>query len=191
MSTAPRARVTVEDYLAQERAASEKHILWDGEVFAAEAMAGGTFEHNTVCANVVGLLHAQLRGSRCRVVTSDQRVWVPGKQGFVYPDATVACGPLASLDGKPDVLTNPTVVVEVLSEATERFDRGDKFAGYRSIASLRHYVMVASRERLVEHYARGDDGAWILREHRAGDAVQLHGPELVLRVDELYENAGA
>ena len=84
-----RPRVTIAEYLAREAAASTKHILWDGEVFSVEAMSGGTLDHNTICANVIATLHTALRGTRCRVVTSDQKLWVPHKEGFVYPDATV------------------------------------------------------------------------------------------------------
>jgi len=188
-SAAPRPRVSIEAYLAMEAAATEKHILWDGEVFSVEAMAAGTIVHNTICANVIAALNASLRGSRCRVVTSDQKVWVPRKEGFVYPDATMLCGRAQAYAGTTDVLTNAALIVEVLSEGTEVFDRGDKFEGYRSIASLRHYVMVSSRHILAEHFARTGDDGWLLRTYGPGDELRVQGPDVVLAVDELYRMA--
>jgi Uma2 family endonuclease len=184
MSTAAaqRPRVAIDDYLAREATAERKHILWDGEVFSFEDMSGGSPAHNTVCANVI----VALRGARCRVMTSDQKVWVPRKEGFVYPDATVVCGPLALYPGSSDVVTNPTLLVEVLSEGTERFDRGEKFEGYRAIPSLRHYLMVSSRHVLVEHYVRADEHAWTLRGNGPRETLRLQGPDVTLAVDELY-----
>jgi Uma2 family endonuclease len=184
-----RPRVTIAEYLAREAEAETKHILWDGEVFSVEAMSGGTLDHNTICANVIAALGSGLRGTRDRVVTSDQKLWVPHKEGFVYPDATVLCGGIERYPGTTDVVTNPTVIVEVLSDGTEKFDRGDKFAGYRSIPSLRHYLMVSSRHVAVEHYVRAEGDTWLLHPYRAGDEVRLRGPDLSLAVDELYRMA--
>jgi Uma2 family endonuclease len=150
---------------------------------------GGTFDHNTISANVIIALGLALRGTRCRVVTSDQKVWVPRKEGFVYPDAAVVCGRAEAYAGTTEVLTNPSLIVEVLSEATEKFDRGEKFEGYRSIATLRHYVMASSRHRLVEHFERADDGSWVLREYGPGATVPMRGPDASLAVDELYRMA--
>lgn len=188
-SSLRRARVSVEEYLAAEATASEKHILWDGEVFPATDMSGGSFDHNTICANTIIALGNALRGTRCRVVTSDQKVWVPRKAGFVYPDVTALCGRAEPYPGAPDVLTNPLLIIEVLSEGTERFDRGEKFEGYRSIPSLRHYLMLSSRHPLVEHYARDNDDAWLLRTYGASETVNLHTPDLALLVEDLYRLA--
>ena len=92
----------------------------------------------------------------------------------------------AMTEGTTTVLTNPTLVVEVLSEGTELFDRGEKFEGYRSIPSLRHFLMVATTHPLVEHYTRGDGDAWILRTYGPGETVRLHDPDIALSVDALY-----
>lgn len=181
-----RRKMTIEEFLAMEEAAEEKHILWDGEVFSVAAMAGGTFDHGTVSANVIAGLHGALRGSGCRVMTSDVKVWVPSKESFVYPDATVLCGRPEAYQGRKTVLVNPSLIVEVLSEGTEKFDRGEKFEGYRSIASVRHYVMVSTTHKLVEHYERADGGAWLLRTYGAGETAVVRGPDVTLVVDELY-----
>jgi Uma2 family endonuclease len=183
------ASMTIDAYLTMEAAATERHILWNGEVFSVEAMAGGTPDHNTICGNVVGSLYGALMHSKCRVMTSDQKVWVPRKSAFVYPDATVVCGALALYPGTTDVVTNPVLLVEVLSESTEKFDRGEKWEGYRAIASLRHYIMVSSQHRLVEHYARADGEAWLLRAYTEGADVRVTGPDLTLSVAALYRMA--
>lgn len=185
-STALRKGVSVEEYLAMEDASDEKHILWDGEVYAVVAMAGGTIDHATLCANVIVEIGVALRGTPCRVATSDLRVWVPRKEGIVYPDATVYCGRVERRPGAITVLANPVLVVEVLSEGTELFDRGEKFEGYRSIPSLRHYVMVSTTHPLVEHYARGEDGAWVLRAYGPGETARIVDPDIALAVDALY-----
>ena len=191
MTSAPalRKKVSIEEYLAMEAASDEKHILWDGEVFSVVAMAGGTPDHSTICANVIIALGVALQRSRYRVMTSDQKVWVPARKGFVYPDATVVCGRLELYPDTIDVITNPVLVVEVLSEGTERFDRGEKFEGYRGVASLRHYQMVSSARRSVEHYTRGENGAWILREYGEGAALRVSEPDLAIEVDALYRMA--
>jgi Uma2 family endonuclease len=182
-------RVSIEAYLAMEAAATEKHILWDGEVFSVEATSGGTPDHSTICANVIVELGTALRASRCRVMTSDQKVWVPRKKGFVYPDVTVLCGRPVLYPNTVDVVTNPVLLVEVLSEGTERFDRGEKFEGYRSIASLRHYIMVSSRYALVEHYTRAEGDTWVLRASGESAEVRIEAPDATLSVDALYRMA--
>jgi len=189
MTSAPGALVSIASYLAMEAAATEKHILWDGEVFAVTAMAGGTIQHGTVCANVVTAFGVALLATPCRVMTSDVKIWVPRKEGFVYPDASVICGRPERYPGTTDTVTNPLLLVEVLSEGTERFDRGEKFDGYRSIASLRHYIMVSTEGRRVEHYARGEGSSWILRAYGPGEVVPIATPDVTLSVDALYRMA--
>ncbi len=188
-SAALRSKVSIEEYLAFEAAATERHILWEGEVFSVEAMAGGTLGHGILCANAIIELGAALRETPCRVMTSDVKVWVPRKSGFVYPDASVACGQAALYPGTIDVLTNPVLIVEVLSAGTEAFDRGEKFEGYRTIPSLRHYLMVSSTQRLVEHYERGEGDMWMLRAYGPDGTVRVRGPDAELAVDALYRLA--
>jgi Uma2 family endonuclease len=188
-STAVRRGVTVEEYVAFERDASEKHILWDGEIFAVWAMAGATPTHNTIATNALGVMFNALRRGPCRAFNSDQKVWIPRKSGIVYPDVTVVCGRLSLRDGTADVVTNPALVIEVLSPGTESFDRAEKFAGYRSVETLRHYVMVSSKEVLVEQYLRVDDGTWTLRVLGRGDTLAFVQPDLTIAVDDLYERA--
>ncbi len=119
-----------------------KHEYAEGDVFA---MSGGTLEHSLVAANFVRELGNGLAGRDCRVLTSDMRVGIEAGRRYVYPDASVVCGPPVFEDDQRDTLVNPTIVVEVLSDSTEAYDRGDKFAQYRRVAALREYVLASQK----------------------------------------------
>jgi Uma2 family endonuclease len=180
---AERSGLTEAEYLEIERASETKHEFHRGEMFA---MAGAKRAHNLIAGNAVTALNAALRRTRCEVYPAHMRVKSEGTGLYTYPDAVVACGDIRFADARDDTLLNPTVVVEVLSETTESYDRGKKFDHYRAIASLKDYVLVSQDEPLVEHYARQDDGSWRLVVHRAGGRVALTGAECTLAVDELY-----
>jgi Uma2 family endonuclease len=175
--------LTEAQYLADERAASSKHELWDGVVFA---MAGASLVHNQIVVNVGRALANVTDDTPCIVLSSDMKVHVPLRKGYVYPDVSVVCGRPSFVDDHTDVITNPMVIVEVLSDSTERFDRGEKFAGYRSLPSLVDYLLVAQDQARVEHYTRGPDGTWVLRELVAGMRLQLTGLPRELAVDDIY-----
>ena len=164
-----------------ERAAQTKHELWNGEVFA---MAGASFVHNQIVGNLARVLGNLVLDGPCVVLPSDLKVHIPASGGYVYPDLSVVCDAPVYLDDIRDVLTNPRVIVEVLSESTERFDRGEKFVGYRSLSSLADYLLVAQTQARVEHYTRGGDGTWVLRTLGPGARVQLVAGEIA--VDDIY-----
>jgi Uma2 family endonuclease len=177
------ARLSEADYLAIERSSSAKHEYWDGEVFA---MAGASVVHNQIVMNVGRALLNLADDGPCIVLSSDTKVRVPLRKGYVYPDVSVVCGEPQCLDDHTDVLTNPQVIVEVLSESTERFDRGEKFAGYRSLPSLVDYLLVAQDQARVEHYTRGADGTWVLRELGPGMRLRLTGLSGEIAIDDIY-----
>lgn len=183
MTAAERLRTTYEEYLALERATQTRHEYVDG---CAYAMAGGEPEHARLALAMGAELRQRLRGGACRVYSSDLKVVVTASGNAYYPDGTVVCGPLERDPKDPVAVTNPTVLIEVLSPGTERFDRGDKFADYRLLPSLRHYLMVSSQRRLIEHYRRNDDDTWTLTLCTAGGALNL--PELggAIPVDDVY-----
>jgi Uma2 family endonuclease len=185
MSSLPFAkkRWTPEEYLAWERLQPTKHEFFGGEVFD---MAGATFEHNQIVANVIAELRGALRQKPGRVCASDLRVKIPATGLYTYPDASVVCGRPVFEDDTLDTLLNPLVVVEVLSGSTEDYDRGTKFTNYRTIASLRDYVLISTDKVLVEYHTRRDDGSWVLREHRAGERFTIESLGCELAVDELY-----
>jgi Uma2 family endonuclease len=172
--------VTYAEYLAQEESSDEKLEYYDGRVYL---MTGGTPEHAAISANVVAILHRQL--TKCRVYSADLRVRVRATGLATHPDVTVVCGK-AELDPEDaNAITNPSVVVEVLSPSTERYDRNEKFAHYRQIPSLSAYVLISPLERRVEVYARADDGTWILREVTTG-AARLEAIGADLPIDDVY-----
>ncbi len=183
MTATPKARVSADEYLAMERDAAEKHILWDGDVYA---MVGALPDHNVLVANAIGELHRLTRRGPGRVYASALKVYVPLREGFVYPDASVVCGELEYYRRTRDVITNPTLLLEVLSPSTESLDRGEKASGYRALASLRHHVLVSQTERRVEVYTRQADDAWLLREYRGSDEAALDALDGALRLDEVY-----
>jgi Uma2 family endonuclease len=184
MTAAPASRgLTPEAYLALERAAEVKHEYWHGELFA---MAGASRRHNVLVANLVRVLGNALLERPYEVYPSDMRVAGASREVFTYPDVTVVCGEPTFADGAHDTLLDPLVIVEVLSDSTEAYDRGKKFEHYRRIASLRHYVLVAQDQPLVELYTRQGDGTWMLSEHRQGDGVALSAAGCELRVSEIY-----
>ncbi len=174
---------TPDEYLDWERLQPEKHEFFGGEVFD---MAGATFVHNQIVANVLGELRAALREKPCHVSASDLRIKVPATGLYTYPDASVVCGRPVFEDDKLDTLLNPLVLVEVLSPSTEDYDRGTKFTNYRTIPSFRDYVLVSADKVLVEYATRTDDGAWLLRDFKAGERIAIASIGIDLVVDELY-----
>lgn len=183
VDAAEKRRMTADEYLAFERASDEKHEFADGEIFA---MSGGTYEHSIIAQAFGATLRTALLGRKCSVPNSDMKIHIPGTDKFVYPDAAVVCGRPQFKDDKRDVLLNPRVIVEVLSPSTEAYDRGDKFANYRTIPSLKHYIMAAQDKPYVEVYTREDDGSWNLREYGPGKVFSLSALECSLEVDQVY-----
>ena len=153
--------LTEAEYLAIERRAEFKSEFFDGEMFA---MAGGTPNHSLIASNLNFALRTQLKGCPCRVYTSDLRVKVQSSGLYTYPDVSVVCGHEQLEDEQDDVLLNPTVIIEILSDSREAYDRGRKFELYRGLASLREYVLVSQHKPLIEQYVRQDSGAWLLHE---------------------------
>ena len=181
-------RCTPQEYLARERDARERHEYYHGEVFA---MSGGTPDHSLIIANVNGELHNALKGRPCRVYESNLRVRVPRTTLYTYPDATVICGErqFDPLDTSRETVTNPTLIVEVLSPSTETWDRGGKFQNYQQIDSLREYVLVSSDKPLVETFRRqGAGGATWVYTATSGPEVRVLLPALgvELPMAEIY-----
>jgi Uma2 family endonuclease len=179
---AERSQLTAAEYLAWEREQPVKHEFFHGEVFA---MAGGRPRHNALAISVGAELRATLRSRGCAVLSSDQRLAFPPDARYVYPDVTVICGAPAFQPGTTDVITNPSVLVEVLSSSTEEYDRGLKWAGYQSIASLTDYLLVALAEVRIEHYRRNADRSWTFRPAGPGERIALTGGG-ELAVDAIY-----
>jgi Uma2 family endonuclease len=185
MPAQPKAYLTPEQYLTLERTAAYKSEYLRGEVFA---MAGASPTHVLIVSNIVASLHGQLRRRPCNVYSSDLRVQVQASGLYTYPDVIVVCGPLQFDDDHQDTLLNPTLIVEVLSESTQDYDRGGKFAQYRKIPSFVEYVLVAQDECHVEHFVKQADGRWLLSEtSRLEDTLTLPSIECTLSLSDIYE----
>lgn len=177
--------LTPAEYLAKERAATYRSEYFGGEMFA---MAGGSPRHSLIKVNVVGEFRARLRNSPCTAYDSDLRILVARTGLYTYPDASVICGPLEFEDPRRDTVLNPTLLVEVLSESTEAYDRGKKFSHYRQIPSLREYLLVSQEEPQIERFLRNDEGTWTLTEVAGLDStlrLPALGIEIALR--EIYD----
>jgi Uma2 family endonuclease len=159
-------RMTEAAYLAREATSDVRHEYVDGLVYA---MAGGTLRHAAITANVARALGNALVGKPCVVMSSDARIHVAETRLYTYPDITVLCGPAQTAEADRHALTNPTLVVEVLSESTEAHDRGAKAAHYRRLRELRAYLFVSSDGRGLELYERSEHGRWILSEGERGE----------------------
>ena len=177
--------MTPDAFLAWEREQPERHVYLRGEIFA---MSGGSPRHSRLGSRMIAQLDRGLRGRACDVHTSDLRLEIDPEH-FVYADAVVVCRPLELRPGTTDVVTNPKVVVEVLSKSTEAYDRGDKQAGYLGRPSLAHLVFVSQREARVEVYTRLEDGSFRFTVHGAGSTVELSQVGVSIALDELYEGA--
>jgi Uma2 family endonuclease len=184
MASASVPYLTPEQYLEIERQAEFRSEYLHGEMFA---MAGTSFNHNRIVRSTERALGRALDGRRCDVFFLDVKVHIPATGLYTYPNIVVTCGPIAALDKHQDTLTNPLVIVEVLSPSTRNYDRGEKFQHYRSIPSFREYLVLAQDEIRVEHHVRQPDGAWIFREHTAlTDVVHLASIDCNLNISTLY-----
>ncbi len=153
--------ISEEEYLAQERSSEEKYEYYGGEVFA---MAGASEKHNLIVTNVLSELRSQLKKRPCRVYPSDMRLKIEATGLYTYPDVMVLCGEREFGDDNLDTLLNPDVIIEVLSDSTESYDRGKKFWNYRTLESLKAYVMISQNSRRMEKYSRNKDGSWTFTE---------------------------
>jgi len=174
----PAKRLTETEYLELERQAEFKSEFFDGEVFA---MSRGTPLHSQIAGNLIQVIGRQLREGRCIIYTSDLRLKVEATGLLTYPDLSVVCGPLQFAAGTDDTVVNPTVIVEVLSDSTEAYDRGKKFENYRQMPSLREYLLFGQKGPRIEQFVRQESEQWLLRE-AAGSEATLALPSLEIKI---------
>jgi Uma2 family endonuclease len=180
---AHRVRYTYAEYLALEASSNVKHEYLDGQIYG---MAGGTPQHAALAAAIVGLLFGQLR-SGCRAHSADLRLRVQATGLATYPDVTIVCGRSERDPEDEQAVTNPTAIVEVLSPSTEGYDRGDKFEHYKTIASLRQYVLVAHDRRRVEVWTRSGEDGWTHEVSEDGETATLSSIGCTVGVRALYD----
>ncbi len=185
MSAIPKRKIMPEEYLETERKAEYKSEYFDGEIFA---MAGAKRNHNKVATNVSGLIWQHLKGKDCESYANDMRVFVPKTGLYTYPDVVVVCGEPQFQDKVFDTLLNPTLLIEVLSESTESYDRGKNFQHYRSIENLQEYVLVSQDEARIEKYLKQGDGFWVLSEaFGLGAKIKLDSIDCDLDLNEVFD----
>jgi len=192
MTALPKQLYTLEEYLELDKNSEEKYEFFEGRVRGvgeAFAMAGGSINHGRIMRNVIRRLENKLDGTPCEVFPSDTRLKVPTALPYRYPDASVVCGEpvIEEIQGQ-QMLLNPVLIVEVLSDSTEAYDLGKKFSAYQSIPSFREYLLVAQdRPHVIQHVWQGD-GKWLRSEHDGLEAVlKLESLNLTLPLSEIYQ----
>ena len=187
MATQPARKYTLEEYFALELASEEKYEYWDGSVFC---MSGASLAHNQIASSIIREVGMGLRGRGCRVFGPDMRVKVPIYPPYRYPDVSALCGePEIERVRGQDLLTNPALIVEVLSPSTEAFDRGDKFTYYKSIPSFSEYLLVAQHRHHVSQFVRAEGGVWTFVEFNdVGDTVACASVPCELPLGEIYRD---
>ena len=183
----PTRRYTLEEYFELERTSEERFEFWNGEVFC---MSGVSEEHAEIETNLIVALKSRLRARGCRVFPANMRIKVPSAPPYRYADLSALCGAARFEEiGGVDSLTNPALITEVLSASTEAYDRGDKFTHYKSIQSLREYLLVAQHRPHVTHFFKQADGTWGYEEANDLEAVlKLSSLDCELPLSEIYRN---
>ena len=176
--------LTAAEYLEIERAAPYRSEFYRGEMFA---IAGGSLKHCLIRTNCTGCLGMSLKGQPCASYDSDLKILCPTGL-YTYPDASVVCGPLEVDALSPNSVTNPTLIVEVLSKSTEAYDRGKKFDHYRTIKSLREYVLVSQDEPMIQYFLRNDDGSWTMKAVSGLEGtIRLESIGCQMRLADVYD----
>ncbi|MBL8922682.1 MAG: Uma2 family endonuclease [Myxococcaceae bacterium] len=185
MTAAERLAMTYPEYLAAEDRSRERHDFIRGEVYA---MSGGTPEHSLLSAAAVGELRNALRGRPCVVFEANMRLRNAKADFSCYPDASVVCGAVVKAPDDPQALANPVLVIEVLSDSTEAYDRGTKSAEYRAFASIREIVFISQKAQVIEIHRRNAEGHFVITDYRAGSTVEFASVGVALPIAELYRD---
>ena len=182
----PQRHYTIDDYFLAEESSPLRHEYFRGEIFV---MAGGTPEHNTIALNVAAAFHSALTGSPCRAFGSDQRIANPSGL-YTYPDVSIVCGPLQLTSERLPSILNPVVLVEVLSDSTRDYDRGEKFDLYASIPTFRDYLLVEPARVHIEHRSRAaTNEEWTsVVKQSIDDSLSLTSVSIVMPLARVYEN---
>jgi Uma2 family endonuclease len=173
-----------EEYLALERKADKKHEYINGEIYD---MAGDNEVHNIICGNIFAELHIHLRNSPCKVYNSDMKVGLARNRKFHYPDVTIVCGEVKFNDVEKDVVTNPLVLVEVLSDSTAAYDRGKKFQYYQQINSFREYILIAQDEPVIERLVKQETGGWLYTKFEGlENSIYIESIDAHISIQNIY-----
>ena len=187
MAAHPKRKYTLEEYFALELSTNERFEYWNGEIFM---MSGGSDAHDQIETNTVIFIGNRLRGRPCRVFSANMRIKVPSLPPYRYADVSALCGEQTfEKIGGVDTLTNPALIIEVLSDSTEAYDRGDKFTHYKSIATLQEYLLIAQHRPHITQYVKQPDGSWSYAEvNEVSATVNLSSVDCVLELTEVYRD---
>lgn len=178
--------VSPEDYLKMERSSQEKHQYYKGEIYA---MSGASLRHNIIAKNINGIVIPFLKGKGCDMFGSDLRIYIPENSLYTYPDFSIICGKPETTDPEKDTVTNPSVIIEILSPSTKDYDRGSKFHLYRSIKTLKEYILIDSTSVSIELFIRRENESWILTEFKLlTDSFVISTISLTLQLSDVYED---
>ncbi|MBF0226845.1 MAG: Uma2 family endonuclease [Desulfobacterales bacterium] len=185
MLAAPLKEITEEEYLDIERESQIKHEYHEGEIFS---MAGASETHNLIVTNIVRELGNQLRKKDCYIYANDMKLQIKDTSKFVYPDVIVVCGERKFFDDSRDVLLEANLIIEVLSDSTEAYDRGKKFSSYRQIKSFKEYLLISQHEKQIEKFLKHDNGYWKFSEIiDSQEDIILESIDCKLNIDDVYE----
>ncbi len=178
-------KISIEDYLEIENASDEKHEYYKGEVFA---MSGAKVPHNTITGNLFISLGQKLKGKKCKPYNSDQRIHIQSNTLFTYPDISIICGEIITLNNDDYNVLNPSVIIEVLSNSTKNYDRGEKFKLYRDISTLKEYILADSESIHVEVFRLNEKNHWELEEYNSvEDILFIKEIDEKILISEIYE----
>lgn len=176
---------TEKDYLDAERLALDRHEYYKGEIFA---MGGASIAHNKIAINCTLDIGNKLKGKKYQPFGSDLRIHIPKNSLYTYPDISIVCGEIETTDDKFDTITNPTVIIEILSASTRNYDKGGKFTLYREIDSLQEYILIHSERIMVEKFIRNSDNSWQLTEYRSTDqSFSIKTIAIEMQLLDIYE----
>lgn len=178
-------KISIEEYLEMENVAIEKHEYYKGEVFA---MSGAKVPHNIVTKNLSGILFGKLKGKKCQPYGSDQRIHIQSNTLFTYPDISIICGEIITLNNDDYNVLNPTVIIKVLSKSTKNYDQGEKFKLYRDIPTLKEYILVDSETIHIEVFRLNENNHWELEEYDSPeDFLFIKTIDEKISISEIYE----
>ncbi|MBD2596848.1 Uma2 family endonuclease [Nostoc spongiaeforme FACHB-130] len=179
-------RYTIDEYLELEIASETRNEYCDGEIIP---MTGGTPEHNEIASILNAALRVSLKGKPYSIFVADQRLWIPERKLYTYPDVMVVPRPLERQQGRTDTITNPVMIAEVLSKSTKSYDRDEKFSAYRTIPTFQEYLLIDQYTAHVEQYSKTDSHKWIFTEYDDPESyISLSSIPFEIRLADIYES---
>lgn len=189
MTAQRKQKLTVKEYVELETTTNTKHEYHNGEVFA---LAGGSFNHSVLCSRIFGELRDGLlsKNKDCEAFTSEMKLKFEAYDSYAYPDAMVVCGDIKRAEQLKDAVTNPILIVEVLSEGTAAYDRGEKFDKYKSIQNFQEYVLIAQDKPVVEvYYCKPNTNTWQIERYEGlANTISLQSLSIKILMKQLYNN---